>query len=52
MQQEEIRAFFDRLAPTWDEELVHNDRIIGTILDAGASKRAAPCSTSAAARAS
>lgn len=38
MQQEEIRAFFDRLAPTWDEDLVRDDRIIGTILDAGGVK--------------
>ena len=32
MNKQDVIAFFDMLAPTWDEGMVHNDRIIGTIL--------------------
>ena len=30
---EAVRAFFDRLAPQWDAEMIRSDAIIGTILD-------------------
>lgn len=33
MKKQAVIDFFDMLAPTWDEGLVHNDAIIGTILD-------------------
>ena len=33
IETEEVIAFFDRLAPDWDTELIRNDGIIGTILD-------------------
>ncbi len=33
MKQQDIIAFFDRLAPQWDEDTVRNDRIISTILN-------------------
>ena len=29
----EVRAFFDTLAPNWDAEMIRNDRVIQTILD-------------------
>ncbi len=32
MNKQDVIAFFDMLAPTWDVGMVHNDRIIGTIL--------------------
>ena len=32
LQKDDIIAFFDRCAPTWDDGLVHDDAIIGTIL--------------------
>ena len=35
MNTEAVAAFFDRCAPTWDAEMVRDDRIIGTILDCG-----------------
>lgn len=33
MNKQDIIQFFDRLAPNWDQSLVHNDHIINTILD-------------------
>ena len=33
IQTEDVIAFFDRLAPEWDTELIRNDEIIRTILD-------------------
>lgn len=33
LQKDDIIAFFDRCAPTWDDGLVHDDAIINTILD-------------------
>jgi len=33
MEKNDVIAFFDRCAPTWDAELVKNDSIIGKILD-------------------
>nr|MBQ8244919.1 class I SAM-dependent methyltransferase [Oscillospiraceae bacterium] len=33
MQKQDVIAFFDRCAPTWDAEMVKNDEIIGKILD-------------------
>ncbi len=33
MDKRMIREFFDRCAPSWDEEMVKNDEVIGTILD-------------------
>lgn len=33
MEKKDIIAFFDRCAPTWDAEMIKNDRIIGKILD-------------------
>lgn len=33
LQKDDIIAFFDRCAPTWDAELVHDDEKIRTILD-------------------
>ena len=33
MDKREITAFFDRLAPTWDEDLVRNEEVIRIILD-------------------
>lgn len=35
MKKEEIIAYFDRQAPTWDEEMVRSDEKIGKILDCG-----------------
>jgi len=32
MDKREIRAYFDGLAPNWDETLVHNDAVIADIL--------------------
>ena len=29
----EVAAFFDRLAPSWDDDMVRDEAIIGTILD-------------------
>ena len=34
MEKTEIRKFFDRLAPTWDADLVRNENAISYILDA------------------
>lgn len=33
MNKRDVTAFFDELAPVWDERLIHNDGIIETILD-------------------
>ncbi len=33
IERKEVIAFFDRLAPDWDAELIRSDEIIGTILD-------------------
>ena len=33
MDKKDIITFFDRCAPTWDAEMIKNDRIIETILD-------------------
>lgn len=33
IKKKEVIAFFDRLAPGWDADMVRNDAIIGTILD-------------------
>ncbi len=33
IETKEVVAFFDRLAPDWDAELIRNDEIISTILD-------------------
>lgn len=35
MNQKDIIQFFDHLAPTWDADMVRDDRIIATILDKG-----------------
>lgn len=35
MEQKDIIAFFDHLAPTWDDDMVRDDNIISAILDAG-----------------
>lgn len=33
MDKKDVIAFFDRCAPTWDAEMIKNDRIIESILD-------------------
>ena len=33
MKQQDVIAFFDRLAPQWDADMIRHDDIIGTILD-------------------
>ena len=33
MNKQDVAAFFDRCAPTWDAELIKSDTIIGKILD-------------------
>ena len=33
MEKKDVIAFFDRCAPTWDDEMIKNDGIIGKILD-------------------
>ena len=33
MEKQDVIAFFDRCAPTWDAEMIKNDAIIGLILD-------------------
>ena len=33
IETKEVIAFFDRLAPGWDAEMIRNDEIINTILD-------------------
>lgn len=33
MNKQDVIAFFDRLAPRWDGDMIRNDAIIGTILD-------------------
>ena len=33
MKQQDVIAFFDRLAPQWDADLIRSDEIIGKILD-------------------
>lgn len=33
MNKQDVIAFFDRCAPTWDADMVKNDAIIGKILD-------------------
>ena len=33
IETKEVIAFFDRLAPDWDAEMIRNDEIINTILD-------------------
>jgi len=35
MDKTDIIQFFDRLAPTWDSELIRDDAVIGAILDCG-----------------
>ncbi len=35
MNQKDIIEFFDSLAPTWDADMIRDDRIIATILDKG-----------------
>lgn len=39
MNKQDVIAFFDRLAPRWDADMIRSDEIIGTILD-GAQVRA------------
>jgi len=33
MKQQDVIAFFDRLAPQWDADMIRSDEIIATILD-------------------
>ena len=33
MNKADVKTFFDRLAPSWDAEMIRDDAIIGTILD-------------------
>ena len=33
IEKEEVIAFFDSLAPAWDDEMIRSDAVIGTILD-------------------
>ncbi|MBR5967344.1 MAG: methyltransferase domain-containing protein, partial [Lachnospiraceae bacterium] len=33
MNKQDVISFFDRLAPSWDEGMMHDDRKIGIILD-------------------
>jgi demethylmenaquinone methyltransferase/2-methoxy-6-polyprenyl-1,4-benzoquinol methylase len=33
MEKKDVIAFFDRLAPQWDADMIRSDRIIGRILD-------------------
>ena len=33
MNKTDVKTFFDRLAPSWDAEMIRNDRVIQTILD-------------------
>ena len=33
IETKEVIAFFDRLAPGWDAEMIRSDEIVGTILD-------------------
>ena len=33
MNKQDVIEFFDRMAPSWDAEMIKNDRIIGKILD-------------------
>jgi demethylmenaquinone methyltransferase/2-methoxy-6-polyprenyl-1,4-benzoquinol methylase len=33
VKQQDVIAFFDRLAPQWDADMIRHDDIIGTILD-------------------
>ncbi|MBQ9167093.1 MAG: class I SAM-dependent methyltransferase [Oscillospiraceae bacterium] len=33
MNKQDVVAFFDRLAPQWDADMIRNDEIISTILD-------------------
>lgn len=33
IRTEDVRAFFDRCAPSWDAEMIRNDRVIAEILD-------------------
>lgn len=33
MEKKDVIEFFDRCAPSWDEEMITNDEIIGKILD-------------------
>ncbi|MBE6947858.1 MAG: class I SAM-dependent methyltransferase [Ruminococcaceae bacterium] len=35
MNKQDVIAFFDRLAPQWDEDMIRDDGIIGKILDEG-----------------
>lgn len=35
MTREDVIQFFDRLAPTWDAEMIRDDAVIDTILDLG-----------------
>ena len=33
MRKQDVIAFFDRLAPQWDADMIRHDDIIATILD-------------------
>ena len=33
MEKQDIVSFFDRLAPSWDDDMIRSDEIIGKILD-------------------
>ncbi len=33
MKQQDVIEFFDRLAPSWDADMIRDDAVIGTILD-------------------
>ncbi len=35
MTKQDVIAFFDKLAPTWDADMIRSDAIIGQILDRG-----------------
>lgn len=35
MEKDKVAEFFDQCAPTWDAEMIRNDRVIGEILDVG-----------------
>ena len=33
MKQQDVISFFDRMAPTWDADMIRHDDIIARILD-------------------
>lgn len=41
MDKQKIAEFFDACAPTWDSEMIRNDKIIGKILDGAGVKKGA-----------